>query len=215
MSVVLGIDTSTQVSAGVARDGVAVASIGHDGSRRHVEELMPAIDEALAQAGCSLGDVDRIAVGVGPGPFTGLRVGIVTAQVLGATLGVPVTGVCSLDVVAAEMTAGPEEFVVVSDARRKELYWARYRGGARVGEPQVSAPAEVPALPVVGPASRLYPDVIGDRVVDGPTRLDAGVLAAAVERLSDAGLAPLYLRRPDASTPSRRKSALGPAKAAR
>ena len=91
----------------------------------------------------------RLIVGLGPGPFTGLRVGVVTAQVLGQVLGLELRGVCSLDVVAAQFVAAHSaEFVVATDARRREVYWARYSpGGVRLGEPRVSRPVDVPRLP--------------------------------------------------------------------
>ena len=105
----------------------------------------------------------------GPGPFTGLRVGIVTARTLAAVAGRPLHGVCSLDVIAAQWQDAPDEFVVASDARRKEFYWALYRDGIRVGEPRVSAPEVIPDLPAAGPV----PDDPA-----GPRFLDAAVLAA-------------------------------------
>ena len=123
----------------------------HDGGRslaefvtvdahRHAELLAPAIDQVIADAKVSRRDLTAIAAGVGPGPYTGLRVGLVTARVIGAALGVPVYGVCSLDVIAADASIGETgegdgEFLVATDARRRELYWARYdaAGGARQG----------------------------------------------------------------------------------
>ena len=216
---VLGIDTSTDVCVGLARDGVAVASLRIDDRRAHAEHLQALIDQACADQGIALTDVTRVAVGLGPGPFTGLRVGIVTARTIAALGGdFPVgiaepKGVCSLDVVARQalLSGRPPtgEFVVASDARRRELYWARYAPDAtRVGAPQVGAPDTLPDLPVVGPGADLYPEVLGPRSVPGPRVLDAGVLAAAIDVLADAGIEPLYLRKPDATVPSTRKSTL-------
>lgn len=127
------------------------------------------------------------------------------AHVRGATL----HGVCSLDVIALAHAGGSghPEFVVATDARRREVYWARYAGdGTRLQGPEVSSPDDVPRLPTVGPGADLYADRLD--VVDGPRTLDAGLLAARGPALPDAGSEPLYLRRPDAAEPSRRKSVL-------
>ena len=216
---VLGIDTSTDVCVGLARDGHAVASLRVDDRRAHAEHLQALIDRACSEQGIELAAVQRVVVGLGPGPFTGLRVGIVTARTVAAlggafprAIGVP-KGVCSLDIVARQAVLDAEppagEFVAASDARRRELYWARYAAdGSRIGDPQVGTPDALPDLPVVGPGADLFPDVIGPRAVRGPRRLDAGVLAASIDVLPDAGLEPLYLRKPDASVPSTRKSTL-------
>jgi len=188
---VLGIDTSTRVAVGLA-DGerVLVRHLAGD-TRSHVELLADTVAEVVAEAGFKLSDVARIGVGVGPGPFTGLRVGIATARVLGEALGVTVTGVCGLDVMAGQAgtTGGP--FLVVTDARRHEVYWAQYdASGLRVAGPFVGAEAGLPELPVVTPD------------------LDAGWLAAHLDMLPDVGLEPLYLRQPDAEVASTRKSTL-------
>ena len=101
------------------------------------------IAKVMADAGASRGDLTAVAVGVGPGPYTGLRVGVVTARVLGAVLGIPVHGMCSLDVIAAAAspTAAGREFLVATDARRKEVYWARYdAAGVRLEGPVVREP---------------------------------------------------------------------------
>ncbi len=203
--IIVGIDTSAAVSAGVAIDAQLVASVVLDDPRAHAEQLMPLLRDVLAEAGVSLQEVDSFVVGVGPGPFTGLRVGVVTAATLGSVLGVGVRGVCSLDAVAAAwVDAGaPAEFVVVSDARRKEVYWARYSAtGQRLEGPAVGSPAEVPALPLAGPGAHL----VGQ--ASGPVVLDAGVLARHGADLPDAGLEPLYLRRPDAEVSTSRKSTI-------
>lgn len=202
--VVLGIDTSALVCAGVAVDTAVVASGVVADARAHAEQLLPLVSRVLDEAGLGgLAGVDAIAVGVGPGPFTGLRVGVAAAAVLAEALGVGVRGVCSLDVLASQAVAGglvpAGEFVVASDARRREWYWARYGpDGRRLAGPFVTAPAEVPDLPAIGP------------VTGTPLALDAGHLAAVAARLSEAGLEPLYLRRPDAEVPTARKSTLLP-----
>lgn len=213
---VLALDTSTDVLVGVARDGEVLARAQVHDPRQHVEKLTPLVLEALAAAHATLADVTQVVVGLGPGPYTGLRVGIVTARTIAATLRVPLHGVCSLDVVAAAWVRdgeAPDAFVVASDARRKELYWACYDAtGARVDGPRVTYPADLPDLPVVGPGADLYPDVLADRAVDGPRTLDAGLLAALGDALPDAGVEPLYLRRPDAAVSTTRKSTLLPRK---
>lgn len=208
MTLVLAVDTSTDVRVGLARDGEVLVRRHVADTRAHLESLVPLIREALAEAGVGVPDLDLITVGLGPGPFTGLRVGIAAAQMLAAARDLPLHGVCSLDVVAA--AAGrDDEFVVASDARRKELYWARYRGAERIEGPHVSAPEDLPGLPVIGPGVSAYADRLGDRPQpDGPTTLDAGLMAALGMTLPSAGTQPLYLRRPDAAEPTRRKSTL-------
>ncbi|MBP2416496.1 tRNA (adenosine(37)-N6)-threonylcarbamoyltransferase complex dimerization subunit type 1 TsaB [Microlunatus capsulatus] len=213
---VLALDTSTTVAVGLARGGEVLGTAGVADRRAHVEQLTPLVQRCLADAGLRPADVDQLVVGLGPGPFTGLRVGIVTAQVLASALRRPWRGVCSLDVLARQHVLEHRDaddvgraFVVATDARRREVYWARYDAdGTRVEGPRVSAPGEVPRLPVVGPAADLYPDLL-DGVL-GPRTLDAGVLAAHGPDLPDAGREPLYLRRPDAAEPTRRKSVLLP-----
>lgn len=207
---VLGLDTATRVQVGLAAGGTVLASHCYDDPRQHVEQLAPLIAATVAEAGLGLDAVTAIAVGVGPGPYTGLRVGIATARVLGTALGVPVRGVCSLDVLAAQWVTGDRppagEFLIATDARRREIYWARYAAdGSRLEGPAVGPPDALPALPLGGPAAAL-PGLTTDPAA--PDRLDAGVLAARADRLPDAGLEPLYLRNPDAAPPGRRKSVL-------
>jgi tRNA threonylcarbamoyl adenosine modification protein YeaZ len=188
-SVVLGIDTATDVRAGVARDGAVVASDVMPDRRAHAEQLLPLVQRVLAAAGATASDITGVVVGVGPGPFTGLRVGVAAAITLAEALGVPVRGVCSLDVVAlawADRGDAPADgFVVAADARRKEVYWAAYDSAA------------------IRPGATLT-----GRECAGPDGIDAGLMAALGDRLVDAGLEPLYLRRPDAEVPTTRKSTL-------
>lgn len=204
MTLTLGLDTSTVVAVGLAGGVFAPRAARVDDPRAHAEQLMPLVTRLIAEADVRMGDISRIAVGVGPGPFTGLRVGVVTALTLGEVLHVPVQGICSLDIVAAQwVDAGaPEDFVIVSDARRREVYWARYLHGVRVGGPVVSTPQAVPKVPLGGPGAAL----VGD--CTGPVGLDAAVLARVGFDFPDAGTEPLYLRRPDAEVPSTPKSAL-------
>ncbi len=208
-TVVLGIDTATVVCVGLAIDGVAVATAQVADRMAHVEQLTPLVRRVCADAGVGPTDLTEVVVGLGPGPYTGLRVGIVTARVLAEIAGARLHGICSLDVIAAQHARGGHdgEFVVATDARRKEVYWARYAGdGSRLEGPSVNAADVVPRLPTVGPGGVLYPDRL--EVVDGPVALDPAILASAGLQLADAGVEPLYLRRPDATEPGRRKSVL-------
>jgi tRNA threonylcarbamoyladenosine biosynthesis protein TsaB len=164
------------------------------------------IAKVMADAGASRADLTDIAVGVGPGPYTGLRVGVVTARVLGSVLGIPVHGVCSLDVIASAVRAG-REFAVATDARRKEVYWARYdAAGRRTDGPHVGRAGSIEGaagLAVAGAGGLLYPEAFGE--VIGPAYPDAATLCGIVTgRPAGAALLPpepLYLRRPDAREP--------------
>lgn len=209
-TVVLGVDTATVVCVGLAIDGV-VAGFGVVADRMaHVEQLTPLIRQVCVEAGVTPTELTDVVVGLGPGPYTGLRVGIVTGRVLADVAGARVHGICSLDVIAAEWVRSgglDGDFVVATDARRKEVYWGRYDGdGRRIEGPSVDKPADVPRLPTIGPGADLYPDAL--QAVDGPRSLDPATLALAGPSLPDAGIEPLYLRRPDAAVPGRRKSVL-------
>jgi tRNA threonylcarbamoyl adenosine modification protein YeaZ len=187
-----------------------VAQASGEGSMAHGELLAPAIHAAMADAGAAMSELTDVAVGVGPGPFTGLRVGVVTALTLGSTLGLATHGVCTLDILAAELAqdgAAQAEFLVATDARRKEVYWAHYRPTDRRAErldgPHVSYPADLAELhagmPVLGRGASLFPDVLP--ALDGPLDPSAAALARAVATGSvvELPLEPLYLRRPDAT----------------
>jgi tRNA threonylcarbamoyladenosine biosynthesis protein TsaB len=202
----LAFDTATPAVTVALHDGQRVlAETATVDARRHGELLAPSIAKVIADAGADQRDLTAVAVGVGPGPFTGLRVGLVTARVLGQTLGVPVHGVCTLDVLAHAATpaAAGREFLAVTDARRKELYWARYSpAGARQAGPSVDRPADIPSgLPVAGQAVSLYPDQLGEPI--WPEHPSAAVLATMVAEGTAELLPPepLYLRRPDAQIP--------------
>ncbi|WP_341351334.1 tRNA (adenosine(37)-N6)-threonylcarbamoyltransferase complex dimerization subunit type 1 TsaB [Nocardioides convexus] len=167
----------------------------------------------MASAAARPGDLTAIAVGVGPGPFTGLRVGLVTARTMGHVLDVPVHGVCSLDALAIEaLESGAVEgdFLVATDARRKEVYLASYDGrGVRTSEPVVDRPAALASeRPVVGEGATLYPEAFPDGRT--PLRPDAAWLARAVagQRVVLVAPEPLYLRRPDAEIPHAPKAVL-------
>jgi tRNA threonylcarbamoyl adenosine modification protein YeaZ len=212
----LAFDTATPAITVAVHDGSeVVAEASGEGSMAHGELLAPAIHAALSDAGAAMSDLTDVAVGVGPGPFTGLRVGVVTALTLGSTLGITTHGVCTLDILAAELAQGSApggadswgELLVATDARRKEVYWAHYRptdGGVdRVDGPHVSYPVDLaelhPGMPVLGRGATLHPDHLA--ALDGPLDPSAGALARAVVDGSvvELPLEPLYLRRPDAT----------------
>jgi tRNA threonylcarbamoyl adenosine modification protein YeaZ len=217
----LALDTATPAVTVALHDGErVVAELTSVDARRQGELLAAAVEKVLAAAGATMRDVSVIAAGVGPGPYTGLRTGLVTAKVLGSTLGIPAHGVCTLDVIAAgavpagAVPVGPGRgFLVATDARRRELYWARYSPvGERLSGPAVGAPADLPAgLPVAGEGAHLYPGVLGEPVE--PRFPSAATLADfAVERIAGGSLLPLeplYLRRPDARVPGPPKPVTG------
>lgn len=200
---ILTIDTSTPaVVAGVVRradDGFEVlAERIALNARGHAELLTPMVLAAIADAGLAMADLGAVVVGCGPGPFTGLRVGMATAAAYGHALAIPVHGVCSLDAIGVQ-TAG--EALVVTDARRREVYWARYRDGVRVAGPAVDAPDDVVvdgARAVAG--SPVHAAVFGLPVVDPAHPTPTGLLGCADVGAEPAPLVPQYLRRPDAKT---------------
>ena len=213
----LAFDTATDAVTVALHDGGQVlAETTTVGARRHGELLAPSIADVLAEAGAGPDAVTTIAVGTGPGPYTGLRVGVVTARALGAALGVPVHGVCTLDAIAYSVVSGGgsgppgEPFAVATDAKRKEIYWAEYSAaGARLSGPAVSRPAELPQRwQAAGQGAWLYPESFGG-LLEPHHPTAAAVAALAVRRLAEAAPMqppqPLYLRLPDARVP-------GPAK---
>jgi tRNA threonylcarbamoyl adenosine modification protein YeaZ len=214
----LAFDTATPAVTVALHDGARpVAQESAVDARRHGELLAVAIDKILRSVGAEPGDLTGVAVGTGPGPYTGLRAGLVTARVLGSALGIRVDGICTLDVIAAVAVpqAAGREFLVATDARRKELYWARYSAlGGRLTGPDVCPAAELPVgelaggLPVAGEGALLYPGLEAEPIE--PRYPAASQLAAlAAERIAAGTPAappePLYLRRPDAREPGRPK----------
>jgi tRNA threonylcarbamoyl adenosine modification protein YeaZ len=213
MSIVLAIDTATPaVTAGLVRrvpSGVEVLGerVTVD-PRAHAEQLTPNVLGALADAGLGMADLDAVVVGCGPGPFTGLRVGMATGAAYGHALGIPVFGVCSLDAIGVD-TSG--DVLVVTDARRREVYWARYRDGVRVDGPAVNAPADVPNEAAAVAGSPLHAELF-----DLPRLAPVQPTASGLVRVVDwdsapQPLIPLYLRRPDAKpqTGGQERSARG------
>ena len=204
---VLAFDTS---AAAVSVDLVdvsdlrTVAGAQWTGPHGHSEHLAPTVAACLADAGTTLRDVGALVVGTGPGPFTGLRVGLVSAAAMAEALDVPAYGVCSLDGLAPDEGA----VLVATDARRKEVYWATYRDGERVAGPQVGHPADVDpgaATAMIGAGARLYADVLGLPLLDGDHPVPARLVKFALDRVRAGApadpLTPLYLRRPDAVVP--------------
>ncbi len=211
----LAIDTATSAITVALHDGGSVlAEVSTLDPRRHGEYVAPAMVEVLARAGRPAADVSAVVCGTGPGPFTGLRVGLVTARTFAFARGIPVFGLCSLDAMAYQGWLGDaaalgRSCVVATDARRKEVYWARYevtaQGVTRAGEPMVAKAEaiadEVRGLPVIGRGAILYPGSFGAR--SGPLDVSAGALADLAARMLAAGEdlpdpEPMYLRRPDA-----------------
>ena len=171
MSKTLAIDTSTsRTSVAIIEDSKVLYNGFRDGATAHGPSLPALVQEALA-----VSDVDEVVVGMGPGPFTGLRVGIAFAQSFAVAREIPVRGVCSLDAIAAQIHE--EDFIITVDARRKEVYWARYTNGVRVGQPAVNFPADVTGAPI---HADLFPNMVS--LVD----LQGNITE------------PIYLRRPDA-----------------
>jgi tRNA threonylcarbamoyl adenosine modification protein YeaZ len=187
------------------------ARAGSVDARRHGELLTPTVQRLLDESGLVLGDLDHVAVGIGPGPYTGLRVGLATGHALADALDIPCHGVTTLDALAfATRRSGP--FLAMTDARRKEVFWARYDDRlTRVGEVRVDRPAEIDTggLPLVGDGARMYAEVLGaggDPEAAAPLHPDAAAMAELAllrlrrgEKLPEP--APLYLRRPDAVEP--------------
>ena len=219
---VLALDTSTDaVVAGlVSLDAEGRAEVlveqSRPGARQHGEQLMPAVLEICAAAGIRTSDLDAVVCGVGPGPFTGLRVGIASAAAMADALGLPAYGVCSLDAIGALGTSG-EPLLVISDARRREVYWAAYdTRGARTHGPAVDTPADLAArIPdlgttrLAGPVATEHAELLGLTHDGNSTPTVAGLVAVAAPALRSGDrpgpLEPLYLRRPDAVPPSARK----------
>jgi tRNA threonylcarbamoyladenosine biosynthesis protein TsaB len=219
--VVVGFDTATADTAVcVARDGEVLheelLGLAPDGSPRHSTALLAEVERAAAAAG-GWGVVDRIAVGLGPGSFTGVRIGLATARGLAASTGLPATGVCTLDALGrALVKSASRESLAVLDARRGEAFAALYSAdGVRTWEPLVVAPAELaervaelPQPPLAGGSGAVrFRYELASRGVDIPDDADPvhrlaarHICALAVAAADGPGdsLEPIYLRPPDA-----------------
>lgn len=234
--VLLAIDSSAGASAALAHEGKVLSSWRTAETNTHAEVLASAVQQVLEQAGVrgsgleGAEDLDGVVVGVGPGPFTGLRVGLALAHSLADVWQKPLHGVCSLDSIAARIArwglvgAGTGEFMAVTDARRREVYWASYTASmgriSRVRGPEVCAPAEVPRLPAAGLGLSLYPEHLIPVYEDDPEVTSFAVetwtpdaeelalLAESEESVLREPL-PLYLRESDAKVPQQMRK--GPA----
>ena len=170
MSATLAIDTSTsRTIVGVVVDGQVIFEKSHEGATDHGR----AVADLVAQALAASPNPTQVVVGMGPGPFTGLRVGIAYARTFALARDIPVVGVCSLDAISIDN----DEYTVAIDARRREIYWARYKNGLRIDGPSVNKPDEIDGFII-----DQYPSV------------------AKLVRLSETQneSEPFYLRRPDA-----------------
>jgi tRNA threonylcarbamoyl adenosine modification protein YeaZ len=203
---VLAIDTSVGVSVAILRSNGEVTqsqAVDHGMQGELTAEL---ISKVVSNSGLKIEEITDVVVGVGPGPFTGLRVGLVTASVFAHAREIPIHGICSLDAIAFDYA---KPCIVVTDARRKELYWARYEG-IRIGEPQVSKPeaiaSQFPDSDFVGPGAILYPDYVSGNVMELKAGSLAKLFASGSAQLVD--VSPMYLRKPDAVEPTSRKSVL-------
>lgn len=219
----LVVDTSTAaVTAAVAQLGadrtVLRAARTTPDARAHGELLAPQVQAVLGAVGIRPRDLGAVVAGLGPGPFTGLRVGLVTAAALGQALGIPVYGVCSLDGLGFGLKG---TVLAATDARRREVYWAAYRDGVRLTGPAVAKPDAVPQGAAhagldyaavdcaVGEGARRYAEILGLPVRDEPMYPSPLALAMLAADRVLAGkpsepLTPLYLRRPDAVAASAR-----------
>lgn len=224
---VLAIDTSAAVSVAlVSESGGPLAARSCDQRRRHAESLAPLITQVLDDAVRDRRELTAVVAGTGPAPFTGLRVGLVTARALALALDIPVLGVPSVDALAAQAVSDlgldpDDEILVATDARRKEVYWGRYRvvaGEGPYGVPLVdlvagpdvaraatvaetwAAATSATRTVVVGEGAARYPDDLPPDDA-APLLPDATVLARLALARRDAGTElltePLYLRRPD------------------
>lgn len=171
MTITLAIDTSTsRTCVGIIQDGELLWSGFKDGATAHGPAIPALVQEAIAAH-----TIDEVIVGMGPGPFTGLRIGIAFAHSFALARSIPVRGICSLDAIAAQLHS--KDFILTVDARRKEVYWARYVDGVRVGEPAVNFPAAVKGAEIY---SDLFPDLLAMVLLKG--------------NITE----PIYLRHPDA-----------------
>jgi tRNA threonylcarbamoyl adenosine modification protein YeaZ len=180
MSAILAIDTSTsRTSVGLISDNTLLWSEFEDGATAHAEAVPRLVQKALAIDN----EISQVIVGMGPGPYTGLRAGIAFAQAFAWARKIELTGICSLDAIASSAT----EYIAATDARRKEIYWAKYKDGKRIDGPHVNFPSELHSELFVGEGAHKY------GLADVATYPDVSVFAGltTVDQ-------PMYLRRPDA-----------------
>lgn len=222
--IVLAFDTAQgALSVAVRDDDGVLASAFELRTRGHAEELMPAIETVLAEAALGFSDLDALAVTVGPGTFTGLRVGLAAARGLALARGLPLVGITTLEAIAADVVVGDDEVVVASfDAKRGEVYVQSFDAGlAPLTKPALVAVAEVGALLphrkllLVGTGTALLEEALHGferRPADAPAQPRADIVARlALQRLAAHGVdafrvapTPLYIRAPDAKLPGGR-----------
>ena len=216
---ILAVDTSTSLGTIALVDGPVVrAELALNVSATHNQRLLPGIHRLLTDVGWPLEDLDGLAIGLGPGSFTGLRIGMSVMKGLAFATGKPLAGVPTLDALAANVAVVPWTICPVMDARKDEVYTALYRGGEghelerltpyRLMKPQSLAEFITGKTVLLGDGLLRYGDVLaaglGDRLVRAPAHLNAVRGAAigwlAMERLHR-GLAeeistctPLYVR---------------------
>ena len=201
---ILSIDTCLGAcSCAVVRDGEALASAFEPMTRGHQERLAPMVETTMNKAGALFAHLDRIGVTVGPGSFTGLRVGLAFAKGLGLALDKPVVGVGALESLGAEE---PGRALALADARRGQVYWQAFENGRSLNEPSASALEDAAAffVPdiVTGPGAELVSSRFPGASVTGRPAPDPAVVARlAAARLDPERPRPLYLRTPDAKLP--------------
>jgi tRNA threonylcarbamoyl adenosine modification protein YeaZ len=154
MTISLVIDTATsRTIVGVVNNGITVFEEFHEGATDHGK----AISELVAKALKATVIPDQVVIGMGPGPFTGLRVGITFAQSFALARSIPWIGVCSLDAIRIDSTTndlGTDEYTVAIDARRKQIYWASYKAGVRIKGPSVDKPEDIEQF-----ITNVFPDI--------------------------------------------------------
>jgi tRNA threonylcarbamoyl adenosine modification protein YeaZ len=215
--VLLALETATDTVSVALHDETGVVMVESvDAARRHAETLAPLVERVLREGGIGVDGITRVAVGVGPGAFTGLRVGIATARAFAYARGLPCIGVLTLDAVAeAALHDGrvpsDEPFAAVLDARRREVFWGVYRDGRLVDGPDVGAPDDVLAGPLAGLAivgdCGTAPGALAERTLSVPASAAAVARIATADgsRFSLRDALPVYVRRPDAVEPQARK----------
>ena len=205
----LALDTSTDLVSVALHDGSSVVGEKINAvERRHAETLTVLIDQLLSDARIEPSELTRIVVGTGPGGFTGLRVGLVTARTLALALRIPCDGIMTLDamaVAARERGDVESDFLVALDARRREVFWARYVDGVRVDGPRADAPQTLRTqswggLPIVGNIAHAYPSIF-DTVIDAAPSAAGMALALVAGSGEVTGPDPVYVRTPDATEP--------------
>jgi len=220
---VLGITTSTaQVGCAIGGHEGVLGSFHSTRGRRHAETLTPAIEHLCHQTRIDIADIGAVAVDIGPGMFTGLRVGVAAAKALAHARRLPLIGIPSLDLLAFPLRHSPRRIVCAIDGGRGEVFHASYRhvpgGVQQVTEPEVASPADLASdlaataeeILLVGDGARRYADAfagldrveLGDDGVAHPSAVSLVQLAhprALREEFSaPAEVSPLYLRKPDA-----------------